>query len=220
MTGLEKILERILEDAKEKARVILETAQSDCRQSAQEYADRANAIREEIAERAETEGEAIVARSRAATATTRRNILLSAKAELLDETFAAAKAHICDTDYGKYRELLVALLSCALLEQANNEQTSLELGDEIVAFDTYEVFLNRHDLDRYGNRIIEDARRVTERRIGSQRAAKLRLSPIPADIDGGLILRYGDTEANCSLSALFSQMRRELEGKISAILFD
>ena len=220
MTGLEKILERILEDAKEKARVILEAAQNDCRQSAQEYADRANAIREEIEERAQAEGEAIIARSRAATATTRRNVLLSAKAELLDETFAAAKAHICDTDYGKYRELLVALLSCALLEQAKNEQTGLELGDEMVAFDTYEVFLNQHDLDRYGSRIIEDARRVTERRIGSQRAAKLRLSPTPADIDGGLILRYGDTEANCSLSVLLSQMRRELEGKISAILFD
>ena len=220
MTGLDKITERILEDAKEKARAILETAQNDCRQSALEYADRANAIRDDIAERAEAEGEAIIARSRSNAATARRDILLAAKAELLDETFAAAKAHICETDYGKYRELLVALLSCALLEQAKSEQAGIEMGDEVASFDTYEVFLNRHDLDRYGSRIIEDARRVTERRIGSHRTAKLRLSETPVDIDGGLILRYGDVETNCSLTVLLREMRRELEGKISDILFN
>ncbi|MBE6702106.1 MAG: hypothetical protein E7585_01675 [Ruminococcaceae bacterium] len=220
MTGLEKITERILADAKEKARGILEAAQNDCRQMAAEYAEQAERIREEIADRAMAESEDMIARSKSAAAMARRNILLAAKGEILDETFAAAKTHICDTDYGKYRELLVALLSCALMEQAKNEQASLALGDEVAAFDAYEVFLNEQDLRRFGNRIVEDARRVTERRIGAERAAKLRLSDTPAEIDGGLILRYGDTEANCSLSVMLAQMRRELEGRVSQILFD
>ena len=158
-------------------------------------------------------------RAKSAAAMARRNILLAAKGQLLDETFAAARAHICDTDYGKYRELLVALLSCAMMEQAKNEQTSIELGDEVAEIDAYEVFLNAQDLDRFGHRIVDDARRVVERRIGYERAAKLRLSHEPADIDGGLILRYGDTEANCSLSVLLAQMRREMEGRICEILF-
>lgn len=220
MKGLDKITERILADAKERARVILEEAQSDCRLAAAEYAARADAIAEEIADRAMREGEHLIARARSAAAMTRRNILLAAKSELLDETFEAAKKQICDTDYGKYRELLVALLSCALLEQAKQEQNALEYGDEVTAFDTFEVLLNETDRARFGASVIEGARRVTERRIGAERAAKLRLSEECADIDGGLLLRYGDVETNCSLTVLLREMRRELEGKISAILFD
>ena len=220
MNGLEKITERILADAKERARAILEEAQSDCRTAAAEYAARADAIREEITERAMQEGEHLIARARSAAAMTRRNILLAAKAQMLDETFEAAAKEICDTDYGKYRELLVALLSCALLEQAKQEQQTQALGDEVTEFDSFEVLMNEADCARFGESVIEGARRVTERRIGAERAAKLRLSGECADIDGGLILRYGAVETNCSLSVLLREMRRELEDKISAILFD
>ena len=219
MTGLEKITERILADAKERARGILETAQEECRQMAQDYAERAEQIRDRIAERAEREGEELVSRARSAVAMTRRDILLSAKAQMLDETFEAAKAQICATDYGKYRELLVALLSCALLEQAQSEQSSIEMGDEVTDFDTFEVFFNENDRAQFGQYVIDHARKNTERRIGAARAAKLRLADAVADIDGGLILRYGNTETNCSISALLSEMRRDLEGKIAAILF-
>ncbi len=158
MKGLDKITERILADAKERARTVLEQAQSDCRAAA--------------------------------------------------------------TDYGKYRELLVALLSCALLEQAKEEKKTLEYGDEIADFDTFEVLLNENDRARFGEGVIEGARRATERRIGAERTAKLRLSDECADIDGGLILRYGEVESNCSITVLLQEMRRELESRISAILFD
>lgn len=219
MTGLEKITERILTDAKERARGILENAQEECRLMADDYAERAERIREEIAERTMREGEDMVARARSAAAMTRRDILLAAKSRMLDEAFEAAKAQICATDYGKYRELLVALLSCALIEQARNERESLEMGDEVAEFDTFEVLMNETDRARFGPYVLEGARRTTERRIGSERTAKLRLSDTAADIDGGLILRYGNTETNCSVSALLSEMRRDLESRISAILF-
>lgn len=220
MTGLEKIKERILADAKERARIILEEAQNDCRRAAEDYAERAEAIREGIAARAMREGEDLIARARSASAMTRRNILLAAKGRMLDEAFDAAKAQICDTDYGKYRELLVALLSCALLEQAKQEQENLQYGDEIATFDSFEILLNQADRARFGESILEGARKVTERRIGAERTAKLRLSAECADIDGGLILRYGDVETNCSISVLLAEMRRELESRIATILFD
>lgn len=220
MNGLDKITDRILTDAKDKARRILEEAQNDCRQAAQDYADKADAIRDRIATRTMQEGEALIARARSSAAMTRRDILMATKAKLLNEAFEAAKAQICDTDYGKYRELLVALLSCALLEQAQNEQTSLELGDEIEEFEVFEVLMSKADKERFGTAVLEGARKVTERRIGSARTEKLRLSEEDADIEGGLILRYGNVETNCSISALLAGMRRELEPKISAILFD
>ena len=94
------------------------------------------------------------------------------------------------------------------------------MGDEITEFETFEVFLNENDRAKFGNYVLENARRNTERRIGIERAAKLRLADLPADIDGGLILRYGNTETNCSISALLEEMRRGLESRISAILFE
>ena len=220
MTGLEKITERILADAKDKARAVLESAKEDCRKMAEDFVERAEQIREEAAERAMREGEELVTRARSAVAMTRRDILLAAKGRILDETFEAAKKQICSTDYGKYRELLVALLSCALIEQAKNERDSLEMGDELSEFDTLEVRFNENDRARFGQYVVDNAKRTVERKIGAERAAKLCLSPETADIDGGLILRYGNTEANCSISALLAQMRRELESKILAVLFD
>ena len=220
MNGLDRITDRILADAREKARGILEAAQNDCRRAAADYAAEGERIREEITEQAMAESEDIIARSRSAVAMTHRDVLMRARAEMLDEVFVAAGAHICDTDYGKYRELLVALLSSALIDQAKSEQTAVEMGDEIVFPERYEVFFNAQDAERFGRRILEDARRLTERRIGADRAAKLCLAGESVEIDGGLVLRCGDTEVDCSLSALLATMRRDLEGRISKILFD
>lgn len=219
MTGLDKIIDRILGDAKERAREILERAQSDCRQMAQDFAARAEEIRTEIAEGAQKKGEALVSRAKSAAAIERRNLLLKTKNALIDEAFEAARAEVLDTDFGKYRELLTALLTQALVEEAKNAERSLAFGDEITEFDTYEVLMNAEDRAAYGTAVVEGAKRAALRHIGETRAAKVRLSESTADIDGGLILRYGNIEANCSLSMLLGEMRRSLESKVAAILF-
>ena len=64
-----------------------------------------------------------------------------------------------------------------------------------------------------------NAKAVAERRIGAKKAGMLKLSEQSADIDGGLILRFGRVELNCSLSTVLQDLRREMEGRIAAILF-
>ena len=220
MTGIEKITERILADARESAKEILAKAQQDCNDTAAAFAERAERECAALSRQAMEQGEELVTRARSAAAMARRNILLEARAKILDEAFEAAKREVCDTDYGKYRELLIALLSCALLEQSKNERRSKSFGDEVEEVDRFEVLLNAKDRERFGTTILEGARRVTERRIGAEKTAKLVLSEKVADIDGGLILRYGDVEANCSIAVLLAEMRHSLEGRISAILFE
>ena len=220
MTGLERITEKILSDAKERARVILESAQEDCRAAAQSYAADAAEKREEIAARTKAEGEAIAARARAAAAMERRDILLAAKSAALDEVFLKAKKEITDTDFGKYRELLVALLSCALLDLASTERASRELGDEVADLTRLEVLMNEKDRERFGAAVLSGARRVTERKVGSELISLLTLSDETADIEGGLILRAGDVEINCSLAVLLAEVRRDIEAKVAAILFE
>ena len=219
MTGIERITERILADAKERARVILETAQNDCRALAEDFAARADALRDAIAERAMREGEDVIARARSSAARTRRNLLLDARRRVLDEAFEAAKREICDTDYGKYRELLVALLSSALIAQADAERESIALGDEVAKIEAYEVRMNAADRAALGAAVIEGARAVCERRIGAERFARVHLSDEDADIDGGLLLRFGAVEVNCSIAAVIGEVRRTLEPRVADILF-
>ena len=141
------------------------------------------------------------------------------KAARVDEAVEGAKAEVRDTDFGKYRELLIALLAGALVEEAQSADRALEFGDEDADFEYYEVLFNEADRAAYGNAVVEGAKRACRAKIGAARAEKVRLSNDTADIDGGLVLRCGDVELNCSLSMLMSEMRRAMESGVSAILF-
>lgn len=219
MTGIEKITDRIAADAAREAEEILGAAEAECRKLAEEYARRSIGERDDIADRAQAEGQRIIDRAKATAEMNRRAVLLAAKSALVDEVYAKAREEILDTDLGKYRELLTALLVSALLELAQSEDTSLAMGDEVAPYEKIEVLFNESDREKYGAEVVSAARRTGERRIGAQRLAKLCLSEEVAPIDGGLILRCGNIETNCSLSVLLAEARRETEGKVTAILF-
>lgn len=219
MTGLEKILERIEGEARERASAILQRSDEECTALAKDYAARAEQTRDRLEKEGLAAIEATVGAARAQSEKTHTEILQSTRRALLDEAFARAKKELCDNDFGKYRELLVALLVSALLEQHRAEQQSIAFGDEVEEFERFEVLLNASDRERFGTQIVADARRTVERRIGAQKAAKLMLGEQSADIDGGLILRFGDVELNCTLGVLMSDIRRDLEGRVSEILF-
>lgn len=219
MTGLDKIIARISDDATARARVIVEAAQADCRAMAESYAKKAEATRAEIEARTAREGEILISRARSAVAMHRKNTYLTTKNAVIDEAFEAAKRELRDTDFGKYRELLTALLTSALLEEALSSEQAAAFGDEVTEFAYYEVIFNREDREKYGAAVVEAARKNALRHIGAARAEKLRLGDDTADIDGGLILRYGGIELNCSLSMLMAEMKAELAGKVAALLF-
>lgn len=219
MTGLDKITARIQAQGRERASAILQQAEADCAEIAKDYAARAEQARARIQKKALEEGEELISKSRANVAKTEREILHSARTAALDCAFETARAQLCSSEFGKYRELLSALLVCALLEQDRAERESLALGDELEEFDCFEVLMNSTDRDRFGNEVIRNAKAVAERRIGAKKAGMLKLSEQSADIDGGLILRFGRVELNCSLSTVLQDLRREMEGRIAAILF-
>ena len=219
MTGLEKILERIEGEARERASAILQRSEEECTALAREYAVRAEQTRERLEKEGLEAIEAVVNAARAQSEKTHTEILQSTRRRLLDEAFERAKHELCDTDFGKYRELLAALLVSALLEQDRAERQSVAFGDEIEEFERFEVLFNENDRERFGAQVVADARRTVERRIGAEKAAKLMLSEKTADIDGGLVLRFGDVELNCTLSVLMADIRHDLEGRVAEILF-
>lgn len=219
MTGVEKITDRIAADAAKEAQAILGAAEVECRKLAEEYGNRTISERDCIAERAQAEGQRMIERAKSTAEMNHRAVLLAAKSALVDEVYEKAREKIRDTDFGKYRELLTALLVSALLELAKSEEISAALGDEVEPYDRIEVLFNHDDREKYGIDVVAEVRRRNERRIGAVRLEKLCLSEDTAAIDGGLVIRYGNIETNCSLSVLLAEMRRETEGKVASILF-
>lgn len=219
MTGLEKIIERIQTEARERAAATLQNAEAQEIALAKDYAARSEAARARIEKEGLEAAQAMLDAARAETEKTHTEILQTMRTQLIDEAFSRAKKEICDTDFGKYRELLAALLISALLEQHRAEQQSIAFGDEVEPVDHFWVLMNAADRDRFGAQIIADARRRTERRIGAEKAEKILLAQEAADISGGLILRFGDVELNCTLDVLMADIRRELTPRVTDILF-
>ena len=219
MTGLEKIIERIRDGARERAGAVLQNSEQEATALAKEYAARSEQVRARIEQEGLEAAQAMLNAARAETEKTHTELLQSTRTALIDEAFERAKKEICDTDYGKYRELLAALLSSALLEQHRIEQQSIAYGDEVEPFERFEVLLNAADRERFGAQIVADVRRTVERRIGAQKTAKIALGDESVNISGGLILRFGDVELNCTLDVLMADIRRQLTPRVTRILF-
>ena len=113
------------------------------------------------------------------------------------------------------------LLASALKRQAEDEKIGRELygeNEDAPIAAEYELVLNARDRERCGERLLTSVRE----RLGADYAEltdKLRLWDGVGNVDGGLILRCGHIEINCSLRALFDQIRPELEAKVSHRLF-
>ena len=222
INGLNKITDKILSEAQAKANKILADAQAECDRINAEYAERAEKIRSEISGEAEKGGMEYVARIRSTAATNKRNLLLQTKSDLIDGVFAGVLEQTRNLELQKYNEILIGLLSAALLEQIESEETSRNLyGEEdALAPEVYEVVFNQRDRDRSGKAVIEGVQKHLTGKVSAEKLARLSLATQTANIDGGLVLRCGNVESNCSLAILFAQLREGLESEVARTLFD
>ena len=222
INGLNKITDKILSEAQAKADKILADAQAECDRINAEYAERAEKIRSDISAEAEKGGMEYVARIRSTAATSKRNLLLQTKSDLIDGVFTGVLEQTRNLELEKYNEILIGLLSAALLEQLEAEDISRNLyGEEdAMAPECYEVILNQRDRDRCGKAVVEGAQKHLSGKVAAEKLNLLTLSGQTVAIDGGLILRCGSVESNCSFSLLFAQLRESLESEVARTLFE
>ena len=220
MTGLSKITDKILAEAREDAARALAEADAKCEQIAAQYAAKAAAIRAELNEEARREAAELVARAKSGEAMERRNASMELRSAKIDEAFSLAHKELLQLSEERYLELLMRLLLSAVRIQSRQEIVSRELyGEEDApSYERYEVLLNERDRVRFGEALM----RNLEARIDQDYAAMLQkifLSEQTVGIDGGLILKSGSIELNCSLRALFEELRPSLEAKVGQRLF-
>lgn len=125
-----------------------------------------------------------------------RRLLLRTKAELVEETIQLALHQLRELPEKKYFDAL------ALLTQAYARQ-----GDG-------ELRLSARDLERLPSNFAANLNEVL-----LKQNARIHIGGQPAQIDGGLVLAYGDIEVNCSFQALVEDAREELRDLLSRALF-
>jgi V/A-type H+-transporting ATPase subunit E len=222
MIGAERITAKIISDAENDAREKLAAAGAEREKLREDYKRRAKELRAKMLADAEADAEGFVARAKSSAALEKRNAVLNAKSEMVDAAFDAALAEIRAMDAEKYRDLLVGFIESAIVAQINAEAEEIRNygADELSVADKYEIVLNRRDREAHGAAVIDGIRRSSIGRLSSEQVEKIVLSDKTADIDGGVMIRYGDMEINCSLSMIFARLREELESDVFNILFN
>jgi len=196
MNGIEKITERITAEAN-----------AACQEIAAAAAERSDAIRREYEEKARAaydqalaQGkEEIEQRSQRQDRTVRLDVkkdMLSLKQELMDDAFLLARDRLLHMPQDKYVDFLARLAAQAA-----------EKGTE-------EVIFSEKDAAGVGAAVLAAANAALGER------GKLTLSAETRPMDGGLVLRSGDIEINCTIKALLEQSRSELAAQVAGTLFD
>jgi len=221
VNGLQRITDRILEDARARADEILDQARQESERIASEYAATADALRRKLSLQAEGEAKTFIEKTKASAASQKNELLLLQRSRLVDEVFENALRETLALEPQKYAELVGGLVASAVYEFCRSEaETRALYGEEESEQFAFEIVLNKKDRDVCGDAILTAARQKLSGRIPAEMLDGMTVSRQMRKIKGGAVVCYGPVECNCSLEMMFAQLRRELEGEVCQILFD
>lgn len=198
MTGLEKIIKAIEAEAKAVADKILAEAKEESEKILALAKKEAEAKAAEIAQKPVFEVEAILNRAQSGARLIKRQMILNAKQQVINDIIDKAKLKLTSLPDTEYFNIILQILKKHAHSQAG-----------IIMF-------SKADLER----MPKDFEKSLEEAIKEIQNASLSISKEAAPIDGGFILVYGDIEENCSFDALFGMAREELQDKVNAFLFE
>ena len=195
MTGLEKIVAAIREEARAEAEAMIGQAEAEAARILADATAEGDALRAEAEASAIRQAADIERAAVSAVRLQRRRRLLEAKQEMLTDTMERALKQLRALPEDAYFSLLVKMASaCA------------EPGEG-------ELLLGERDLSRCPK---DFAQRLAQ---ALPSGAKLSISPEPRPIDGGFILQYGQIEQNCSFRAMLNARWEALTDMARGILF-
>ena len=195
MKGTEKIIAHIQADAKAQADAILAQAELQCAEIRQSYETKAKErYGEKIRQGVKVCQDNIDSVERLNQMEARK-ALLALKQGMVSESFDLAEQLLVQLPQDKYIELLVKLAAQATVT-----------GDE-------EIVLNARDRSAVGQAVVDGA----NARIPG---GKLSLSASTGDFAGGLILRRGSIEANCTIELLVELCRGDMSAQLAKVLFE
>lgn len=218
MNGIEKITDKIIAEAHEYEIEVINKAEAQAESVLADYKSRAETIKESQLTEAEKNAKSITERAISSSQLMKRNMILSAKNEIIEQAFTNTLELFRKLPVDEYTALLVRILCGVITANADSEADYIaKYGrDNIEITDEYILFLNEKDRTSIGELLINNGDVVN---VVQKYGHKLTLSSESVSIAGGFILRYGDIETNCAMDKMIDQLRGTLKSKIYKELF-
>ena len=191
MNGIENITKRIADDAEKEALKIISEAEKEAEAVRKEYAKKGEDIRNAIIERGKKSASERESRLCGVAGLEARKTSLAKKQELISRAFDAAIKKLSDLSDDERADALAALA----LRAADGGKG--------------EIILSASERAAIGDKIIAKC----------AANSGITLSAETREIGGGLILRDGASEVNCTFEALVYGQRDTLGREIADILF-
>lgn len=192
--SLENITSKILQDAEDVRRTLMDEAKAQSDKVIKEAESKAAAIIDEAEAKGKADKDKLIERRKSVSVIDGKKVLLEKKQELIAECFDKAIDEILAMDKKEYVSLLAR-------EIAKTGETSGEL-----------VF-NAEEMKTVGPLVIKELEKLIP-------GNTIKLSEEIKNVRGGFLLQEKSIYINGTIEAMVEDMKEKLTGEIAAILFE
>ena len=196
MTGLEKMIGQILEEADCAASAKVEEAKAQAAQMVEEAKAEAEKIREELLGQSEVDAKNYLDRITSSADLQRRTAILRAKQDVIASVLQNAYTSLHEMEAEAYFAMIAKILEKYALPEAG------------------ELYFSAADLERLPAGFEKEAEAIAAKKGGS-----LTLMKESKEIEDGCVLVYGGVEENCTFRALMGAKKDGLQDVIHQELF-
>ncbi|MCL5981466.1 MAG: V-type ATP synthase subunit E family protein [Firmicutes bacterium] len=198
MSGAEKLKEKIVSEASKLAEQVVAEAKLRAEEIVAGARMQAEEKHQRILRQAHLQAEENRRRIRTIAELDARKEVLAAKVRTIENVFQQALTRLQALETAEFRAFILMMLVAAA-----------EKGNE-------EIIVSARDRVRFTADLLADVNEALEKQ-GKQ--GKLVLSAQVREIQGGVILRSGEVEIDCSFDSILRMQRDQLEPEVAAVLF-
>ena len=199
MNGIDRITDRIEADAREQAKAIIAEAEAKCAEIRKENEKKAQERYLQLIRNGTKDCESGLERRKSAAEMDAKKSVLALKQDCVAEAFDMAKRRLADMPEDSYVGFLASLAASAAADGSG------------------EIVLSARDRERCGKAVLERANAAL---AAKGLTPELTLAADSREISGGLILRQGGVEVNCSIEALVEALKGPMTADVARTLFE
>lgn len=196
MTGLNKIISHILDEAGREAGEAVKKAKAEAEIILKNVGEECKKLEEDGVKAREEQSAAHMERIKSSAELKKRQAVLLAKQQVITDMLDEAYQTLLSRETDEYFALIRRMLSKFVIAKQG------------------EIYFSKKDLDR-----MPPGFEAGLKQAAAEKGGTLELKREAKNIDGGFILVYGGVEENCSFKALLSAKKDELSDKVHEILF-
>ena len=196
MTGLEKMISQIVEEANAAAEAKVAAAKAEAEEIVSKAKAEAEKISEEISGQSETDAQNYLERIKSSADLQRRTAILQAKQEVIASVLEKAYTSLNDMEADAYFAMIRRMLEKYALAEAG------------------EIYFSAADLKRLPAGFEKEISDIAAKKGGA-----LTLQKDSKEIENGFILVYGGIEENCTFKAMLNARKDDFQDIIQRELF-